>query len=480
MVIQFLSYVVLLLPFVVAAALGVLLPLLGAVMYRRFGVGLAVIMATAVIDTLMPSLPALQFGINVYLPDLVFGGVAVLALLRWLLGRSDPSNGRPSQVAGAPPVTRLRAGALAVFALVFAINLAQGLIEYKGAAGVAARPTFYALATCGYAIGFVMNEQRLAALFKAYAWAALAMVLIVIWRGVAVAFDIRELLPVGGSFQPAGHSIWRVVASAESLLVAQVARSFWFFGRLLPSWSSQSFAALLMVLVTVALQHRSVWLAAMAGVIVSLWHPGAARRRFSLWMLPALAAGVLLAATLVANPETGAGQGPQRGDVASDIAGSARDALDMRGTAADRLSSWRQLLKRWADSGPRGLALGAPLGATMERYTSDDLSARKVNFQPHNFYVEVLVSHGLIGLIAYLAMYATALWGLFRARRDPRLGVAAHWLLMLLIVQMTYFITYGIHELQTLALGAALSLAAAVPKAVGRSPGARQPALGET
>ncbi len=438
-----LSLLSLALPFLMMIGLGLALPLLAVVMYRRLGVGLAVVMTTAVVDLLLPNLPVMRVGITIYLPDLVLGGVAVVALLRAFSPASGP----------------LRSASFLIFVLIVGLNLAQGLLQFKGAAGAAARPTFYALASTAYVLSFAMDSERLMTLFKALAWGALAMAAVVLLRWAAVWLDIRELLPEDGSFQPQGHSVWRVVASAESLLMAEVALSFWFFAAVAPGLAGMRLAALVLLVVTVALQHRSVWLAAAAGMLVSLWHIDRIEKRVSRWMLPMLAVSAVVLALMLANPERPSSLALPRGDVAADISASARDAVALRGTAADRLSSWRQLLDQWAASGPRGLALGAPFGTSMERYSSDDIGARKIAYQPHNFYVEVLVSHGLLGLLVFLAMYSAALRAAWRLRGDAQRGLAAHWLLVLLVCQLVYYLTYGIDFMQSLVLGAALAVA---------------------
>ena len=434
------------LQFLLMIGLGIGLPLLAIIMQRRFDVGLAVIFGAAVIDLLLPNLPLMRLGVTLYAPDLMLGGVALVALVRALFM--------------APG--RRRSTAFLLLVAIMGLNLVQGLLQFKGAAGAAARPTFYAMACCAYVLSFPMDQARLITLFKGMAWAALALAAVVALRWLALALDLRELLPLGGSFQPQGHSVWRVVGSPDSLLMAEVALSFWFFGALAPRLIGMHLAALVLLLVTVALQHRSVWLAATAGMLISLWHIERSERRVSRWMLPMLGASAILVALMLANPERASGPVLPRGDVATDISASARDAIALRGTAADRLSSWRQLLAQWAGSGPRGLALGAPFGTSMERYNSDDIGARKVVYQPHNFYVEVLVSHGVLGLAAFLAMFAVALRAAWQLRRDDERGLAAHWLLVLLVCQLVYYLTYGIDFMQTLALGAALSVACEV------------------
>lgn len=443
------------LPFVLMAAAGLLLPLLAALAHRRFGVGLGVMAMVYLADTLWPNALGLNLGINLFLADF---GLALLALVA-ALRLASAGSGHP------------RAGAFYLLALIVVLNLVQGLFLFKAAAGTAARPTFYALSACAYAMSFPMDKGRLAVLLEAFAWMSAALLLLVVWRGAAVAFDIRELLPPSGSFQPAGHSVWRVVASDASLVMAELGLSIWAWHAVAPRLRHWRFAAWLLALVTLGLQHRSVWLAALVGLVTSLWLLREHGRRSGVWLWPV--AGVLCLAALGLALDSGPGAARQ--GVVRDIAISARDAVALQGTAADRLGSWRQLVRQWADGGPRGLVLGAPFGTSMERYVSEDLGAPKVAYQPHNYYVETLVSQGAVGLLAFLAMYLAAFRGLWRGRADDELGVAARWLMVLLAVQLAYFLTYGVEFLQLLVLGAALSLAARWRSAPAKAPAGARP-----
>jgi O-antigen ligase len=165
-----------------------------------------------------------------------------------------------------------------------------------------------------------------------------------------------------------------------------------------------------------------------------------------------LGAGVAMAGR---GAESGAGLG-------GDIARSAADALQLKGTAAERLGSWQQLVKTWAKAGPREWIIGQPSGTGYERYVSDDLSARRIAYQPHNFYVELLVSQGLAGLTCFLALVITALRGTWAARHHAQHGPAARWLFVMLVFQLTYYSTYGVEYLQSFFLGAALAIASAL------------------
>jgi len=443
-----LNYVFFAMPFLVAMLLGLGMMLLGAVSFRNMATGVTMVLLTFVTDAFILGAAGLRLGISIYLPDVPMAILAVVAILRFMTLKE----------------ARPRATAFYVLAVVFALNLVHGLIVFKASAGPPARPTFYALATCAYLLTFPMTPERLRSLFNRVLWAGLALLAIAVYRGLITAFDVTELLPPGGSFQPAGHSRWRVISSAETLVLAEAFLALWAFYGVAKGWTTWRILAPLLLVSTVVLQHRSVWLALLAGVMV--FYLGRARSFFDARnMLPVFVLTAALAGGMVAASRMGDGGGE---GVGGDVVKSARDAAALQGTANERLGSWRQLVGNWVNSGPRTLALGQPFGTVYERITRDERHIRRITYQPHNYYVETLVSQGLIGLVAFLGVLGAALRGLWRLRDDSQLGEPARWLIVMLAFQMTYYLTYGVDYVQTLFLGAALALAtrlAPAPKA---------------
>jgi O-Antigen ligase len=428
------------LPFLFAALLGLGFMLVTALSFRNSNIGVRVAAGTFVVDALIMGDVGLRLGIAIHLPDVTIGTLAAVAMLRFVMLRE----------------ARPRSTAFYLVVLVFALNLVHGLVVFKSAAGPSARPAFYALAACGYLLTFPMTPARLRGVFNALVWAGLLLILLAGYRALITLLDVRELMPPGGSFQPAGHSKWRTITSGDTLVVAEAMLSLWAFHLLAPAWAGWRFLAPLLLLAVVALQHRSVWLALVSGYMGL--QMGQARRLLdSRKLLPMLALSAVLGlALMLATRATDEGRG-----LAADVVKSARDAAALRGTADERLGSWRQLVEKWASSGPRTLLVGQPFGTVYERFTQDEKQRRRITYQPHNYYVELLVSQGVVGLLAYLGMFAGALRGLWRLRADPEVGMGARWLMVMLSFQMTYYLTYGVDYVQGLLLGAALSLSAA-------------------
>jgi hypothetical protein len=439
------------LPFIMMFLLGMSAALVVTLISRSVGGGSAIIATTFILNAMVPRWGGLQLGIPLYFPDVTLGLIAVATLLRFAF----IVDARPKLLP------------FYVLLFVFSVNLVQGLVVFGTAAGVSARPTFYGLVACSYVMTFPLNEQRVRALFGAFAWTGLILFMLACYRSVAVALDLRELLPPSGSFQPAGHSVWRVIISSESLVVAQTILSLWAFAGLAPGvFSSLRLLAPLLLVVTVVLQHRSVWLATTAGyVALRLGRATTMLDTKQLVPVLALASFLGLGAGFVAS---GSGSGSGSG-IGADVI---------------RLGGWKSLMQQWADSGPRAWVLGKPYGSGVGYYTSDDLGAQKVTWQAHNYYVELLTSLGVLGLSSYLSLAGLAVRDLWRTRAHLEHGLAARWLLVMLAFQMTYYLTYGVDYMQALLLGAALSLVgerrSAASSVAGRVPSNRPPPVRRT
>lgn len=437
---EFLGYFFMAMPYLIAGLTALLFATLIIWFQSSFFVGaMAVAITLAANSMFYLSSLGLRLGVALYIPDFVFGLIAAATAYRMATVRE----------------ARLGVPAFTLLAAIMTLNLGLGLMQYGAAAGTAARTSFYAMVTCAYTLSFPFAASRIKELVKVLITAGVLLAGLAIYRGVVVAFDIRDLLPQSGSFQPAGHSVWRVIVSNDTLLLAELALLLWFHHRLTPALGSWRWVAPVLLCAVIALQHRSVWLAMLvgAGIIQAYSTRANAKHAVLQQVLPLLMVVAVMAAGV---KFSGSGDG-----IGGDIAKSTSDALQLRGTAGERLGGWEQALRQWAGSGPRGLSLGRPFGASNERYTSDELGARKVVYQPHNYYVELIWNQGIIGLAAWLWMYAVAWRAIWRARRSDDAGtvVTGSFLGMLLACQMTYYLTYGVDTLQVLTLAVCLAWA---------------------
>lgn len=439
------------LPFLLAAGLGLGLMLMGMLAYYRLTVGLLVIGGTFILETFYMSSGGLQLGIALYYTDLSMVFIAVLAALRWLQPRGTRR----------PPV---HWGWL-LFVAVFLINLAWGLGSYGTAAGVQARPYFYAIAIASYAMSFSLEERHVRQLLTLMACASVCFLLLCIYRWTVYYLPIPELLPEDGHYNADGAM--RVIRSNEALMVAQSLIVFLFVSGLgaTAHWM-RALAPALMGLV-IALQHRSVWVASIAGVLFSLVVAGGRQRSRSRQLVLLLGTALLTAAPLLMSD--------QLSGVASQVSRSAQSGAAGEGTASERLQSWQEILSAWSQDGPVALAIGRRFGSDTSRLVRDPNTGglRRIGYTAHNHYIQTLSSLGLLGLAGFLAVFLHAASGLYRL---IRLGVGpgvSEALLVLLLMQGVYYIPYSTDYFQHLILGLAVAYVTCHRQALAQAAGTR-------
>ena len=430
-----LSYAYVAMPYVVALSLGLLIPVLGLICYTRFAAGFAVIVGMFAVEGLYMFVGGLTLGITIFYTDFALLFVCVVALLRLAIERDRPRVHR----------------AWFIYSAVFAVSLASGLVAYGTGAGVQARPYFYFTAAALYAMSFGIDEERLRLLLNTLVAMAVLLLCITAYRWVVYYTPITELMPEEGFYNNDGPI--RVIRSHEALVLAQVLITSLFFAPASTGLVVARVLSPLLLAAVVVLQHRSVWGAAIAGVLASLF---VARMRKG----SAVGQGLLLVSIEVVTSlpmlltDKLAGVGGQ-------ITSSAGAALAERGSAGERLNSWKEIVNNWAAAGPRSIAIGQSFGTDPARFVRDESGGiRKLEYTAHNMYVQTLFNTGLIGLGAFLVAAAYAVRGLYRICAAGQGGAPAQALLVLLLMQLVYYVPYGTDYLQSLIFGIALSYVA--------------------
>lgn len=426
-------------PFVVALLLGLVLPLLLLAMYRRFEVGAVFIGVVFAIDAATFGGAGLNLGINIYGNDVVYGLVLLVATARWLLAREMPKR----------PLLWL------AFAALVSAALGLGLLENGRRAGVHAREVFYMLACASYAMSFAFDGPRLRRLLHVLAWMCVAMALVSIYRWVVYFAPLPELLPPGGQWSP--DVATRVIGSHETLIVAQwLVLGLFFAGASGAAQVARWLAPALLALVVV-MQHRSVWVAAMVGLLAALAvGPAAQRSRLGARLVPLVA--LVVAAVLVALPLV---YSERAGGLTREISTSMDNAVAARGTVHARLSDWRLAINQYAEGGPRVWLVGQGFGRETRRIVASESGERRyVEFGLHNHYLTLLMSTGLVGLMAYLGVVLGAATTLMRSSLSGEGDWVGAALWVLLVTQLAYQVPYAGDPFQHLLLGAAVAHAA--------------------
>jgi O-antigen ligase len=414
-------------PYVVAALLGLALPALWLLVHRHFGVGLCVVLVTSVLEVAHMGQPFLRVGLTLYVPDIPIVMVASAAALRWLCSPDMPRR---------DPVWL-------VVVVVFMVGFALGLARYGTSAGVQARPLFYALATASYAMSFAPQPAQLRQLMLGLRLVALALVAMVSYRWLVVYWPLRDLLPPGGTYNVDGAI--RVIGANWTLSLAISFVAISFFAR---SHGGAGFArvlALPFLAYTLLLQHRSVWLALIAGVLMALLVARAQRVPF--WQQAAL---------LVATAATAVAPLLFSQSLSSQLERSAGTALAGQGTVDARFGNWQATLEQWWGDGPRARLLGRESGADTVREIQTERGRQKIAFGAHNNYVDSLTRLGLLGFGALLLFYGRLVRGLVRAlRRRDEHSTDAALLLVLVTMQFVFYVAYQADYVGYLIMGLA-------------------------
>ncbi|MCE3553481.1 hypothetical protein LWC33_18725 [Pseudonocardia sp. RS11V-5] len=197
-----------------------------------------------------------------------------------------------------------------------------------------------------------------------------------------------------------------------------------------------------LLIVVIALDRRTVWLALLVGVAVLLLRG----RRLNARSIALVAAASVLTAVVFAGDVLGRDETPP-GTVTS------------TGSVTWRVEGWQDLVDSWSAS-PVNWLLGEPFGSGFAR----TVEGTNIDAHPHNFYIETMIRAGLGGLVALLALTVGLLRRLWRVHLgswrlfDP--GVLAP----LLAMQLVWYLTWVPGLEQGIVTGMAIAVAGAVAR----------------
>lgn len=383
---------------------------------------------------------ALRLGLNLSLADFYFGLLGGVMGLRILAGH-------------LPPRDRIKYLWM-LMALVWGALFLIGLPKFKTTAGVEFRSTFYILTPVIYLMTFHLRAEQVGRIFRALYVGALVLAGLALYRWGAVAVG-----EYGDWYDPV--TPLRVLDSSATLVIAVAmlpGLAMWL--GLNERRVGMMYVAPCLLLVVMVLGHRTVWVAALAGLGAIWWLAGRKRRGSKAGVLVPVGIGALvLAALFVLAPQS---------TVTRELQRSVAETQQENSTLAWRVDSWKSLLNDWAAGGPLVWPAGKPFGSGNRRYIESQ--GMETNVSAHSHYIGLLTRGGLLVLFAYVAAQILTLRRLLTRPLDAPPWLNAEILAVFLVVNMVYAIAYGPDYMQAMFMGLGYALAARVGPAPARVP----------
>lgn len=408
-----LRYAIVSLPFVFAILFAVVGFWMVVATASRPAAGAWVVGGAFLVETILGVAPGIPLGFRLTTNDMAFMLLAGALVMRSLFF------GMPRR----PAVY----GVWLAFGAVLFISFGMGLSSHGSAAGVEVRPNFYFWMAGLYFASFHYPPHVLGQLWRITQWCAwlVAAIAVYRWLGPKVGIAVPRLEHFSGA-----NSEFRVIGSNPTFFLALAGVAYFSL------WLSYSrrlafFAAFVMLGFVLVLQHRSVWVATLASLALAAWH----QREFLRGkLLPVVAMCVvmtgLLATFIAFDPSN---------RLVQTVGNAASAVTEAEGTHIDRLHGWKELLRDFSSEGLKTWALGYTYGSGYERW----VDGRFVDYAPHNFYVQLLLRVGALGLLLFL-------WAHLSLRRsvlaldatDPAAAAMRAVFLAVLAANLLYFIPY--------------------------------------
>lgn len=374
--------------------------------------------------------PYLQIGLQIYPNDVI----SIVALLATVVGFAY----RPLPVYNSAFLLWLAFGVTIIASFIVGLN------TYGRNAGAEVRPFFYLWVAGLYCTAADFNEADLRRIGRWCVWTAYALIGIAAYYWIAVEtgfVDRKGLFDADDEtyvFRPVGAHAALVLA-----LVGLVQTMAWLRGS--GTRFSGMHAALFLAFV-VLIQHRSVWVATVVGLLaIFVLERRHLPRRFALLLAFTLSLTLGLAV---------AGASGALDDLARRLVESIRSMDDNVGTFSGRVDGWVRLLENWWQASTATQLFGFPFGHGYTRQYRGVV----VEWAPHNYYIDLLLRVGIVGAAFFLIPTAMAIAHGFRAKCTTEfeylltrgLGVA-------LLAAMVYCIAYPSNYLLSAATGVALA-----------------------
>lgn len=400
---------------------------------RRPLAAAALAISAFLLEMLLVTPPALELGLLIYPADMVFSLLLLAAVVRYAGGMARLLPGR-----------RIALALLALYLFALGRGFAANGLKL---AGVEGRGSFYFLSGILYFSSFRWEAAARRRVVALWLGASLLLTGVAVFRWLATVAG----LAIVAQWEGVGASAIRVLNASQAAFLAAgfFASVFLNLSGQGPCWQQKAFY--LLGPVALLLQHRTVWVQLLLGVLwLGLQEPRF--RRKAIGVLGGMAVLTLLLTW---------GLFRQRSDVAVE---SLQNYASDEGTFMWRVAGWQELLFNNPARNSFDDAVGQPFGTGFSRQI--DLGI--VDSTPHNYYVEAFLRLGWIGLGLLLLLYGGCIRRLQRIPRCWRAAAypdARFWGLIL-ILQLLYFVTYAPTYDQSILAGiaiAGLPLAAPLP-----------------
>jgi hypothetical protein len=335
-------------------------------------------------------------------------------------------------VAGYRLITRglqgREQGLVFLLALLTAIHVARGMFAFDFQSAVnQGRPILYFLAPLAYAASVPRGWDK--RVWRPFALTCFLLITVAAFFYLRYGFQSNsEVIMSNGT-----EIISRPIVGVGGLLIVEVAAILsvlrW------PSRRSGVVLAIILGIGVFALQLRTIWAIGLAIGIIAFFGWSSNRFRESRMLVTRAVVGAFLVIALAALGFL------KSNTLLTDI----KSATQSSGTFGWRITGWKELLAKHHSIKEivTGIPSGSPWTRTINGVTTDVL--------PHNFYVELFLRFGALGVLILLALYFL-LWR-HRAEIAPKLGLTPMVIGLLLFAQLMYFVSLSPDLVQGLILG---------------------------
>ncbi len=378
--------------------------------------------------------PAISLGaIALYPGDLLAAALAVAAAIRWRRRAGD----------------RHLKGLLLAFIALLSLSVVRGVVAFGLEESVAAARELLGFATAAAFFSTVSTTPRLIRSVRTWLLAASAVVL-----AGALGFWVERGF---GTYQGSGERALNAQQALIVLMAVVVTIIFPLFRGPILRWAVPAAGVVVLVLST----QRTVWAAAAVATAVLMSARPGGRARAEVNRARLLALGAVLAVVLLV------AAGPQ--GARSDLTTGYERATGEETTFSWRLEGWSALLERQLSGTLVDLVIGSPSGTGEARV----INGATVEVGAHSMYVSTFTMTGIIGIAllvwAYLAAFVACRRRLLS--NSTFVGQAAVLFMVLLALDLTFFVGYPSAAISGLILGLACGFAgAALPGPVPAGP----------